>query len=195
MSLLPFRVSKAKRFEQKVQPHMQSMYAFAFRLTGQRDDAEDLVQDVMVKLFPRLEELEVVEQLRPWLNRVLYRQFIDNTRKKGRQNEVSVSTLTDVADQDSFLDSFDSHSQDAFECITQEQLAGTLARVMERLSPDQRTLLLLHDADGWRQEDIAQVLDVPVGTIKSRLHRCRAKLRELLQKEVEPFGLRERVSD
>lgn len=195
MSLLPFRLSKAKRFERKVQPHLQSMYAFAFRLTGQRDDAEDLVQDVMVKLFPRLEEIESVEQLRPWLNRVLYRQFIDHTRKIGRRNEVSVSTLTDVTDQDGFLDSFDANTSDAFESINQDQLSETLAQAMRRLSPDQRTLLLLHDADGWRQEDIAQVLDVPVGTIKSRLHRCRAKLREILQKEVEPFGRRERVND
>ncbi|SFM00197.1 RNA polymerase sigma factor [Marinobacter zhejiangensis] len=195
MTLLPFRMSKARRFELKVQPHMQGMYAFAYRLTGQRDDAEDLVQDVMVKLFPRLEEVEAVEQLRPWLNRVLYRQFIDATRKKGRQNEVSVSTLTDVADQAGFLDSFDSDSADAFDHISQEQLGQSLTRVLGKLSPDQRTLLLLHDADGWRQDDIAQVLDVPVGTIKSRLHRCRARLRELLQKEVEPFGRRERVSD
>ncbi len=195
MSLLPFRPSKAKRFEQRVQPHFQSMYAFAFRLTGQRDDAEDLVQDVMVKLYPRLEEVESVEQLRPWLNRVLYRHFIDQTRKKGRQGEVTVSSLAEASDQEAFFDSFGADTADALECISQEQMTDRVRQVLARLTPDQRALLLLHDADGWRQEDIAQVLEVPVGTIKSRLHRCRAKLRELLQKDLEPFGRPERVDN
>jgi len=53
--------------------------------------------------------------------------------------------------------------------------------------PDERTLVLLHDVDGWRQEDIAHVLDTAVGTIKSRLHRCRRKMREQLGEELEPF--------
>ena len=60
-----------------MQPHLEAMYRFAYRLAGQQQDAEDLVQDVVLKLYPRLSELESVEQLRPWLNRVLYRHFID----------------------------------------------------------------------------------------------------------------------
>lgn len=195
MSLFPFRPSKAKRFEACVQPHLKGMYAFAFRLTGQRHDAEDLVQDVLVKLYPRLEELESVEQLRPWLNRVLYRQFVDQTRKKGRQGEVSIGALVDVMEQDAFLDSFGADTADAFERISKEQLSTTVGQLLAQLTPDQRTLLLLHDVDGWRQEDIAAVLEVPVGTIKSRLHRCRAKLREMLQKEVEPPARSERVGN
>ena len=95
-----------------VQPHLQAMHSFAWRLTGNSQDAEDLVQDVVVKLYPRLDELESVDQLRPWLNRVLYRQFIDGLRKKSRQADQPVSDLMDADSQSDWLDSLeaDDHS-------------------------------------------------------------------------------------
>ena len=139
-----------------MQPHLEAMYRFAYRLAGQQQDAEDLVQDVVLKLYPRLSELESVEQLRPWLNRVLYRHFIDQVRRKGRRADRPVS---DVAE------------------------------------PEQRNLMLLHDVDGWSQEDIAQVLEIPVGTVKSRVHRCRAALREKLLERPELFPQAERVKE
>ncbi len=193
MALLPFRPSRSKRFERLVQPHLQGMYRFAFRLAGQQQDAEDLVQDVVVKLYPRLEELEAVDQLRPWLNRVLYRHFIDHVRRKGRQSDRPISEVADPEQQAGYLDAFASDTPELGEQLDLERLGPQLARVLESLSPDQRTLIMLHDVDGWRQEDIAEVLDVPIGTIKSRLHRCRAALRERLQREMEPFSVTGRV--
>ncbi|MBD3656047.1 MAG: RNA polymerase sigma factor [Marinobacter sp.] len=193
MALLPFRPSRSKRFERLVQPHLQGMYRFAFRLAGQQQDAEDLVQDVVVKLYPRLEELEAVDQLRPWLNRVLYRHFIDQVRRKGRQSDRPISEVADPEQQAGYLDAFASDTPELGEQLDLARLGPQLARVLESLSPDQRTLIMLHDVDGWRQEDIAEVLDVPIGTIKSRLHRCRAALRERLQREMEPFSVTGRV--
>lgn len=112
MAILPFRPSAQKRFQRMVQPHLQAMHGFAWRLTGNSQDAEDLVQDVVVKLYPRLDELESVDQLRPWLNRVLYRQFIDGLRKKSRQADQPVSDLMDADSQSDWLDSLeaDDHS-------------------------------------------------------------------------------------
>ncbi len=176
-----------------MQPHLQAMHGFAFRLTGHGPDAEDLVQDVVVKLYPRLSELEAVDQLRSWLNRVLYRQFIDNTRKKGRQADRPLSDMVEPEGQASFLDSVIAEDAAPDVMIDLERLKPALKRVLDDLPPDHRTLLLLHDVDGWRQEDIAIVLDLPVGTIKSRLHRCRAALRKKLQEVEEPFLLPDRL--
>lgn len=167
---------------------MRGMYNFAYRLTGQQQDAEDLVQDVVLKLFPRLDELEEVQQLQPWLNRVLYRHFIDQTRKGSNQYEVNASTLVDASNQADFIESLSESSPDASSSIDQTRMGKIVNDLLSSLPPDQRTLILLHDADGWRQEDISAVLDIPVGTIKSRLHRCRSFLRERLTKKLEPFG-------
>ncbi len=160
------------------------MYRFAFRLTGQRQDAEDLVQDVVVKLYPRLEELESVEQLRPWLNRVLYRQFIDSVRRKGRQADSPLSSF-DSPDPENWIDKQPADLPDIIQQLDSSRLNAVLERALSGMSPDQRTLLLLCDVDGWNREDVAAVLDIPLGTVKSRLHRCRAALRKKLQDSPE----------
>lgn len=186
MAILPFRSSAQKRFQRLVQPHLQALHAFACRLTRSRQDAEDLVQDVVVKLYPKLDELESVSQLRPWLNRVLYRQFIDSVRKKGRQADRPASDMMDADSQSDWFDSLASEQLSPELALSRNRLGPMLDRALEQLSPDQRTLLLLHDVDGWRQEDVAEVLAVPIGTVKSRLHRSRAALRKHLQESVEP---------
>lgn len=195
MALFPFRPSRSKRFEKLLQPHLQALYRFAFRLTGQQQDAEDLVQDVVLKLYPRLDELEVIEQLRPWLNRVLYRHFIDDVRRKGRQTVRPLSEVVESEHQSSFIDSFASEDIGPEAHLEARRVGPALDKVLAALDPDQRTLIMLHDVDGWRQEDIAEILDIPVGTVKSRLHRCRAALRTKLRKELEPFSGIRRVEE
>lgn len=195
MSLLSFKLSRSRRFEKLVQPHLEPLYRFAYRLAGQQQDAEDLVQDVVVKLYPRLEELEAVEQLRPWLNRVLYRHFIDQVRRKGRRADVPVSEVADTEHQDAFLDSYASDLPDFAEQIDSARLGPVLDAVLQTLSPDQRTLMLLYDVDGWSQEDVSVVLDIPLGTVKSRVHRCRAELRKKLQGYPELFPQAQRVKE
>jgi RNA polymerase sigma-70 factor (ECF subfamily) len=168
------------------------MYRFAFRLSGQQQDAEDLVQDVVVKLYPRLEELESIQQLRPWLNRVLYRQFIDSVRRKGRQADSPLSSF-DAPDVENWVDSQYADLPDITEQLDSSSMGVVLGRALSEMSPDQRTLLLLCDVDGWGQEDVAAVLDIPLGTVKSRLHRCRAALRKKLQGSPELLAARGRV--
>jgi RNA polymerase sigma factor (sigma-70 family) len=187
LALLPFRASATKRFDRLILPYMRGMYHFAYRLTGQQQDAEDLVQDVVLKLFSRLDDLENVQQLQPWLNRVLYRHFVDQTRKGFNQYEVTASTLMDASNQAAFIESLAETTPDASSGIDRTRMSTIVKDLLGSLPPDQRTLILLHDADGWRQEDISVVLDLPVGTIKSRLHRCRSFLRERLAKKLEPF--------
>ncbi|WP_036203271.1 RNA polymerase sigma factor [Marinobacter sp. M5B] len=169
------------------------MYRFAFRLSGQQHDAEDLVQDVVVKLYPRLEELEGIEQLRPWLNRVLYRHFIDQVRRKGRRADRPVSDVVEPDQQASFLDSYASDVPELSEQISAERLKPVMDSVIQELSPELRTLMLLHDVDGWSQEEIACVLEIPVGTVKSRVHRCRASLKKKLLERPELFQQAGRV--
>lgn len=195
MAIFPFKPSRSRRFEALVQPHLVTMYRFAYRLAGQQQDAEDLVQDVVVKLYSRLDELENVQQLRPWLNRVLYRQFIDQVRRKNRQGDRPLTELVGTDGQADWLDSLESDSVGPDLHLEQARLGPALDRAMMTLTPDQRTLLLLHDVDGWRQEDIAAVLDIPLGTVKSRLHRCRAALRKKLQRDLEPTASSGRVGE
>lgn len=83
MKILPFpRSQPASKFEELVYPHINYLYRLAFRFCGNQADAEDLVQDLLIKLYPKRAELEKVEKLRPWVTTSLYRMFVDSYRKK-----------------------------------------------------------------------------------------------------------------
>ncbi len=188
-----FSRSQAKQFDQLVQPHLQGMFRFAHRLTGNSQDAEDLVQDVMVKLYPRTDELMQVADLRPWLNRVLYRQFVDQTRRDKRRADQPLSDHMPESEHGVFMDRHPGETLGPLGDMEQTRSKQLLDEALNGLSPDQRALIVMHDVEGWRQEDIAQVLDVAPGTIKSRLHRCRQALRERLSQKMEPKGSGKRV--
>jgi len=188
-----FSRSQAKQFDRLVQPHLQTLFRFAHRLTGNSQDAEDLVQDVMVKLYPRTDELAQVADLRPWLNRVLYRQFVDQTRRDKRRADQPLSDHIPESEHGSFMDRHPGETLGPLGDMEQERSKQLLDEALNGLSPDQRALIVMHDVDGWRQEDIAQVLEVAPGTIKSRLHRCRQALRERLSQKMEPKVSDERV--
>ncbi len=85
INIWPFRKDSHAQFEKLVSPHFNNLYKLAYRLTGQRDNAEDLVQDLLLKIYPRLEEMQGIDKLAAWLSRVLYRLFIDQYRQQQRQ--------------------------------------------------------------------------------------------------------------
>jgi RNA polymerase sigma factor (sigma-70 family) len=175
--------SQAQRFDALVRPHADALYRFAFRLLRNRADAEDLVQDVLVKLYPRTGEMADIRDLKPWLLRIVYHQFVDVLRKR-RRSAMTVSDMNalELADP----------AQEPEHRLAVSRDAQRIRDAVARLNRDQQLLVGLHLIDGYTLEEVADVLDVPLGTLKSRLHRTRAQLKKSLQ--LEPFGSFERVS-
>ena len=181
INLWPFGRSDHDRFERLLRPHLQRLYKLAYRFTGQRDDAEDLVQDVLLKLYPRLEEIQKVEKLGPWLSRVLYRHFIDKLRHQQR------SPVDYIDDEQPFYETHADDGDQPIDLLESEITQENLNQALARLNDDQRLLVLLHDVEGYSLQEIHFIQDVPVGTLKSRLSRARNKLREILV-NMEPFS-------
>ena len=175
------------QFEDLMQPHLQRLYKLAYRLTRQRVDAEDLVQDVVVKLYPRLHEMQNIELLGPWLARVLYRHFIDQVRSKQR------SPLHLVTDDETALDEHEDNAAGPAGDTETALLKDHLQSALKQLNEDQRILVILHDVEGYTLNEIHYMHDVSIGTLKSRLSRARTRLRELL-KNMEPFDTVRRVN-
>jgi len=168
------------RFEELVAPHVEHLYRLAYRFTGARNDAEDLVQDLLVKLYPRCGELERVEALRPWLARALYHQFIDGVRR------YHADPLRNSEDPE-VLEEFAAPRANTEQEIATEQLRDRLVTALETLNPDQRALITLHDVEGYTLTELEGILDTPLGTLKSRLHRARARMRDQLGKDDDPM--------
>lgn len=170
---------RAGGFESLLAPNMEHLYRLAFRFTGSRNDAEDLLQDLLVKLYPRRDELAALERLRPWLTRTLYHLFIDQQRKAGRTPETGPGDPESTAALDPATDP---------ESATETSLRlRCIERALAKLNPDQRALVALHDIEGYGLPELERLLDTPVGTLKSRLHRARARLRADLERQMEPF--------
>ncbi len=153
------------------------MYQLAFRFCNNQADAEDLVQDVVIKLLPRSSEMSQIEKLRPWLTKVLYRLFIDQYRQRMR------SPLSLVTEGEGELFEQPDPSGNTPEAQTEAGFSQKrLARALLTLNTDQRTVVLLHDVEGYTLSELEGILDCPQGTLKSRLSRARGQLREYLQK-------------
>jgi RNA polymerase sigma-70 factor, ECF subfamily len=168
--------NRSATFERLLRPHLERLFRLAYRLTGNKAEAEDLFQDVLVKLFGRLDELVSIDQPGSWIGRIMFNHFVDNHRRFARQRLFNVDEgQLPHAGVDSFPGS-DSPERDA------ERLQDIirLDRALAELSDEHRLVVLLHDSEGYKLSEIGEITGAPVGTLKSRLHRARARLRELL---------------
>lgn len=176
-------------FEQRLAPHIESLFRLACRLTNNAQDAEDLLQEVLVKLYPRREELAEIEQVRPWASRVLYRMFVDKWRRK-RLEPLNESELAD----EQGLDTEDSKlsPEDYLQMRTE---LNDVQEALDKLNDDHRTLIIMHDVEGYTLVELEVILEVPLGTLKSRVHRARARLKKLLLQRTsrEPKAKADRV--
>ena len=182
----PFKPDNHAQFEALMRPYLRRLYNLAYRFTGQRDDAEDLVQDLLIKLYPRLDEMRNIEQLFPWLSKILYRQFIDQLRRQQR------SPIQLIDNEEAVYQAHASDSPGPAQRTNSELTEKIIIEALDYLNEDQRLLILLHDVEEYSLQEINQMLDVPVGTLKSRLSRARSKLREILH-TMEPNPEKERV--
>lgn len=166
-------------FDTLLRPHLDRLYRLAIRLTGSQADAEDLFQDVLTKLFPRLDDLIEIEERGAWVCRILYNQFVDNRRRYARQRLVIVPEHTMPND------SVDSQpgKLDVLADVEQEDNIMLLQSALDKLSEEHRLVIILHDCEGYKLTEIQDLTDTPVGTLKSRLHRARARLREILEQD------------
>jgi len=165
-------------FDALVRPHLDRLYRLAYRFTQSREDAEDLVQSLLIKLLPQAERLALLDLPGPWMARALYNLYIDQTRQRRRQEAAIGSPLTEDGVLEAIADEFSDSPEQAVERNQREQ---RLALALATLSDDHRALIAWHDMEGYTLDELAEQLSVPIGTLKSRLHRGRANLRALLE--------------
>lgn len=173
------RKEPGERFEALMQPHFEALYSAARRMTLSPYDAEDLVQEVCIRAFDRLEDLEKIEFPRAWLLRVMYNLFIDSTRAAGRSPLDVAGTGDDSAEPDHI----DSGAERPDDQVDRDQRIEQILRAMRCLNAEQCALVAMHDIEGLSIDELSRLTGRPAGTIKSQLHRTRKKLGRLLSNE------------
>jgi RNA polymerase sigma factor (sigma-70 family) len=179
---------KKKVFNEEFLPHLDAMYNFGYRLTFDEDDAKDLVQDAFMKSYRFVESFEKGTNAKAWLFRILKNSFINDFRKKSKE-----PAKVDYQEVESFY-----NSEDVDNTITTDLRVETLRDMMgdevsnalNSLDVDFRTVIILCDLNGFKYDEMSKILDIPIGTVRSRLHRARNLLREKLKEYADSMGFK-----
>ncbi len=161
-------------FEKEAVPHLDAVYNFALRMTGDEDDADDLVQETYLKAFRFFDKFENGTNCKAWLFRILKNSFINDYRKTTKEpNKVDYDDIQNFYENIKADEVETQHyEEDAFSNLLDDEISKAISELPE----DFRTVVILSDIEGFTYEEIADFVDIPVGTVRSRLHRARKML-------------------
>jgi RNA polymerase sigma-70 factor (ECF subfamily) len=177
---------KGDVFNNEFLPHIRSMYNFGYRLTLDRDDANDLVQDTYLKAYRFIESFQKGTNAKAWLFRILKNSFINDYRKKSKEpNKV------DYQEVETYYNSEDVDRQITPDLRVESlnnMIGDEISNALNSLDVDFKTVIILCDLEGFKYEEMAKILDIPIGTVRSRLHRARNLLKEKLGEYAKTMG-------
>jgi RNA polymerase sigma-70 factor (ECF subfamily) len=166
-------------FETLVRTYQQRIYALCRRLTGAHQSADDLAQDTFIKAYYALERFDADWPLYPWLRRIAVNSALNYLKVRGRERSIDDASLGPRAVPAA------APADDPEERLEQAEFRARLDRAVETLPPDQKSVFVLRFHESLSYEEISRALDLPLGTVMSRLNRARQKLKDLLD---EPHG-------
>jgi RNA polymerase sigma-70 factor, ECF subfamily len=173
-------------FEAEIMPFKDALNSFALKMTADIEDAEDLVQDTLLKAFRFFDKFEKGTNAKAWLFQIMKNTFINNYRKSSKQpNKVDFDDVQNFYENIKSDDVKIQHSEnDAFSDVLDDEIVNALSI----LPDDFRTIVFLSDIEGYTYEEIADFMDCPIGTVRSRLHRARKMMYALLYEYAHSNG-------
>ncbi len=178
--------SERKAYQEEAVPHIDALYGTALRLTKSESDAEDLIQETMLKAFRYFDKYENGTNCKAWLFKIMHNTFINRYRKKQKRKEYLVDDdyrplqeRAEAPEHTPFHEDYDSEEQLYFKMFGDEVKAA-----LEEVPVDFRMVVLLADLQDFAYKEIAEIMDCPIGTVMSRLYRGR----RMLQSELADYA-------
>src|SRR5580765_3331314 len=181
MPLFRKRPSKTD-FEREALPHLQALYAAALRMTRNEKDAEDLVQDTLLRAYRFFDTFEAGTNCKAWLFRILTNVFCNRYREREREHEVMNEAESSDANLEQFLAGVakNADGREAESALLGTMVSADVEKALEAVPPDFRMAVILADLEDFSYKEIAEIMDCPAGTVMSRLYRGRKILQGLL---------------
>lgn len=173
-------------FHTELLPLIHSLYNFAFRLTQEADDAKDLVQDTYLRAYRFIDSFQQGTNAKAWLFRILKNSFINDYRKRKKE-----PGKVDYQEVEAYYNSEEVDRQITSDLRVEslkDMMGDEISNALNALGVDFRTVIILCDLEGFTYEEMAKILDIPIGTVRSRLHRARQLLKEKLSTYARSMG-------
>ncbi len=186
---IPVTPEQLKVFNEELMPQIDALYNFAYHLTYNEDDANDLVQETYLKAYRFVDKYVAGTNAKAWLFKILKNAFINQYRKRSkRPQQVDYEEIASYHDSEegSYVDYVDLRQE-----IFQGMMGDEVTIAINSLPIDFRTVILLCDIEGFTYEEISKIIDIPIGTVRSRLHRARNMLKEKLKDYAESLGYKD----
>lgn len=173
-------------FDEEFMPHADSLYNFSYHLTSNEEDANDLFQEALLKAWRFIDRYEEGTNAKAWLFTIAKNSFINDYRKRVKApNRVELQDFITHQDKE---DTPLTGSLDMRQEIFQYLIGDEVTMAINRLPVDFRAVILLSDVEDFTYEEISKILDIPIGTVRSRLHRARNMLKTKLKEYAENLG-------
>jgi len=172
------KAGNLRAFEELVSSYEKKIYNYCLRMTNSREDAEDLTQEVFVRVYKNIKSFKGGSQLSTWIYRIAHNICIDRYRK----SKASVVSLNQPKGEDDEREiDLPSGSPSPEEHVIRSEQQKLLLKCISRLKPEYQTVIILRDIQHFSYEEIAGILNLPLGTVKSHINRARAALRDAVR--------------
>ncbi|MBK9270787.1 MAG: sigma-70 family RNA polymerase sigma factor [Saprospiraceae bacterium] len=186
-------MTRQEKFDQELLPHLEALHSFAYHMTYNEEDAEDLVQETYIKAYKYLDHYGEGTNAKAWLFKILKNVYINEFRKKNRRpRQVDYEDSAAFHEgEDHAVVSYDDLREELFDQIMGDEVTEALHSIPEEF----KTIILLCDIEDFSYQEIAKILDIPVGTVRSRLFRARNMLKDKLKNYAVTLGIKDKRSE
>lgn len=183
------KVKQLEVFEKEFLPHIEALKTFAYYLTYDEDESNDLVQDTYLKAFRFIDKYDKGTNSKAWLFKILKNAYINEYRKKSRiPDRVDFEDVVNYhTEDDPEVDTYFNIKEELFENLMGDEITVAI----NSLPQEFRTVILLADIEDFSYKEMSKILDIPLGTVRSRLFRARNMLKELLKNYATSLGYKD----
>ena len=169
-------------FARLLAAHQEKLYRVAYRMAGHHEDAQDLLQDALLEAYRSFKKFQRGTYFDKWLYRIMTNTFIDRQRHKKRVGRIDSLDTPSVGADDGEISAREipDWTEEPSRRVLHDEFGEPVQKAMNQLKPDFRMVLILSDVEEFSYEEIAEMLNIPIGTVRSRLHRARDMMRQTL---------------
>jgi len=177
------QTGEVSAFNQLVQKYRQSLFSIIYNMTGNREDATDIAQDVFIKAFQSIKQFRGQSSFYTWLYRIAVNSSITFIKRAKKQRFINYETIDETLVSSEILEYFTAKTKTEKGALLKE-LQEKLNEALQKLSPKHRIVVILHEVEGMNHKEIADITKTSEGTVRSRLHYAKKMLQAFLQEYV-----------